>query len=107
MYALFVWEYIGSESVQIVRVEAVLPDGKVISHYLNRMYGVDYDLSRSQFPDGVTFRNRKDDVGLGRVFSNTGRERDRYEIFRGRVFEEMRRIIKNRTPQVSGSSITS
>lgn len=48
--ALIVNDYFGGK---LVWAEAVLPDGKKESHYFNEIEGKQYDLTRSQFPEGT------------------------------------------------------
>lgn len=38
---------------QVVWGEAILPDGRRVSHYWNEVDGIEIDLTRSQFPAGT------------------------------------------------------
>lgn len=48
--ALFVNDVLGGK---IVWAEAILPDGRKISHYFNLVHGKEIDLTRGQFPEGT------------------------------------------------------
>jgi len=48
--ALVVNDYLQGE---IVWAKAVLPDGRTISHYFNKIRGSEKDFTRSQFPEGT------------------------------------------------------
>ena len=48
--SLVVKDYLGGE---IVWANAVLPDGREISHYYNRIEGTEKDFTRVQFPEGT------------------------------------------------------
>lgn len=48
--ALIVNDYLGGD---IVWTNASLPDGREISHYFNKIDGVEKDLTRVQFPEGT------------------------------------------------------
>lgn len=48
--ALVVNDYLGGK---LVWANAVLPDGKNISHYFNNIDGNEIDLTRKQFPEGT------------------------------------------------------
>ena len=48
--AVVVQDLLGGE---IVWTEAVLPDGRHISHYFNLIHGAEVDLTRRQFPNGT------------------------------------------------------
>ena len=81
LHALYLQELHGGE---LVGVEAVLPDGTRIPHYFNHLEGQDVDLSRSQFPLGTTYRNRKNGL-IGDDARWPGRELERYLLFRERT----------------------
>jgi hypothetical protein len=57
--ALVVDDHVGSRQLhaepdcKVIWAEAVLPDGKKISHYFNYIDGREIDLSRKQFPPGT------------------------------------------------------
>ena len=50
--ALIVQDEWGGE---LLRTEALLPDGRKISHYFNRVAGVVVDFTRGQFPEGTKY----------------------------------------------------
>ncbi|RME51992.1 hypothetical protein D6783_06180 [Candidatus Woesearchaeota archaeon] len=84
--ALVVNDYLGGE---IVRADAILPDGRWVPHYFNRIENVERDFTRSQFPEGTTIPQG---VPKLKGFSST-REyvlsnpmtRQRYEVLKQRV----------------------
>lgn len=55
--ACVVQDYLGGE---IVWAEAVLPDGEKVSHFFNRLNGVEVDLTRGQFPAGTIIATEVD-----------------------------------------------
>lgn len=89
MYALYVHRCFEGD---IIRVEAVLPDGSTMRHYFNRVHGQDVDLSRSQFPMGTEFRDRTK-FSHEAVLALRDKESERYDTFRDRV--ERLRMIEN------------
>lgn len=48
--SLVINDYLGGK---LVWAEAVMPDGKKISHYFNNINNIEYDLTRCQFPEGT------------------------------------------------------
>ncbi len=48
--ALIINDYLGGE---IVWANAILPDGREISHYFNKIDSVEKDFTKVQFPDGT------------------------------------------------------
>jgi len=48
--SLIAHDYLGGE---IVWGNAILPDGRTISHYFNLVKGQEKDFTRSQFPEGT------------------------------------------------------
>ena len=48
--ALVVNDYLGGE---IIWANTVLPDGRKVSHYFNKIDGREVDLTRDQFPEGA------------------------------------------------------
>ncbi|MCR4323452.1 MAG: hypothetical protein NUV37_00580 [Nanoarchaeota archaeon] len=89
--SLVVNDYLGGE---IVIADANLPDGSQISHYLNRVEGVEKDFTKDQFPAGTRVVTRN---YTPRGFSSTrdemlsyGMNQVRYNILKSRVQESLR-----------------
>jgi hypothetical protein len=57
--ALVIQDYFGGE---IVRTHAMLPNGKLESHYFNRINGEDIDLTKGQFPTGTIIKKGSDTI---------------------------------------------
>ena len=86
--SLIVNDYLGGE---IVWANAILPDGREISHYFNKMGSVEKDFTRVQFPKGTTISQGIPEV---KEFSSTRDyilsypvTQQRYELLRQRVQE--------------------
>ena len=86
--SLIVNDYLGGE---IIWVNAVLPDGREISNYFNKIKDVEKDFTRVQFPDGTTIPQG---IPKTKEFSST-REyilsypitQQRYELLKQKVQE--------------------
>ncbi len=89
--ALVVNDYLGGT---IIRTEAILPNGKTVSHYFNLVDGEEIDLTRSQFPSGTIFtdyqimRNGQPTRDYALSFPETTR---RYNLLKNRVNNLLRR----------------
>ena len=57
--ALVIQDYFGGD---VVRTHAMLPNGKLESHYFNRINDDDIDLTKEQFPKGTIIRKGSDTV---------------------------------------------
>ncbi len=89
--ALVVNDYLGGE---IVWADAVLPDGKTVSHYFNLINGNEVDLTRPQFPQGTVIpkgvmKNKNFPTTRDFMLSNDNTKR-RYEILEKAVAESLK-----------------
>ncbi len=84
--SLIVNDYLGGE---IVWANAILPDGRGISHYFNKINGLEKDFTRTQFPTGTTIP-----LGIPKTkeFSSTreyilsyATTQQRYELLKHRI----------------------
>ena len=73
----------------IVWAEAVLPDGRRISHYLNRIGAYELDLTREQFPVGTRIPlgvdKRKDFASTRDYVLSFPATKARYELMRAQL----------------------
>lgn len=84
--ALIVNDYFGGE---IVWAEALLPDGRKVSHYFNLVDGKEVDLTRSQFPQGTIIpkgvkKNKNFNSTREFMLSNENTKK-RYELLKEKV----------------------
>lgn len=86
--ALMVNDYVGGE---IVWAEAMLPDGRAISHYFNRINEAEVDLTRRQFPEGTIIplgvEKKKHYASTRDYVLSFPATQERYEILKARMEE--------------------
>ncbi len=86
--ALIVNDYLGGG---IVWAEAKHPDGKVISHYFNRIGEQEIDLTRRQFPEGTIIpagvEKKKTYASTRDYVLSFPATKQRYEILKQKVGE--------------------
>lgn len=89
--SLVVNDYLGGE---IVWANAVLPDGREISHYFNKIDEKEEDFTRLQFPDGTIIPHG---IPKTKEYSSTRDyvlsypvTQQRYELLKQRVKERLR-----------------
>jgi hypothetical protein len=91
--SLVVNDYLGGE---IIWANAYLPSGNAVSHYFNKINGIEKDFTRRQFPAGTV-------IPLGipkpKLFSSTRDyvlsyefTRQRYELLKKRVQEVLKKL---------------
>jgi len=92
--ALVVRDYLDGE---ITWAQAVLPDGRELSHYFNRINEHEYDLTRSQFPEGTVI---PEGVPKCKTFPNTRNyvlsypaTQRRYELLKKRVLKLLKKSL--------------
>ena len=90
--ACVVNDYLGGK---IVWAEALLPDGRTISHYFNNINGNELDLTRKQFPEGTTIPKG---VDKKKQFNSTRdyvlsfeKTKNRYSLLKKRVEDYLKR----------------
>jgi len=89
--ALIVNNHFGGE---IVWAEAVLPDGRKISHYFNLIDGREVDLTRSQFPPETRIpagvEKKETFTSVRECLLSDGNFKKRYEILKKKVEDNLK-----------------
>ena len=89
--SLVINDYLGGD---IVWASAVLPDGREISHYFNKINGIEIDFTRIQFPKDTiipkgTPKTKEFSSTRGYILSYSATQQ-RYKLLKKRVQESLK-----------------
>jgi hypothetical protein len=89
--SVIVNDYLGGE---IVWANVILPDGRQVSHYFNKINGIEKDFTKTQFPEGTVIPNG---IPKTKGYSSTReyilsypKTQQRYELLKQKVKEFLR-----------------
>jgi len=89
--SVIVNDYLGGE---IVWANVILPDGRQVSHYFNKINGIEKDFTKTQFPEGTVIPNG---IPKTKGYSSTKehilsypKTQQRYELLKQKVKEFLR-----------------